>query len=158
MSKLEYKFKDEAETSFIHLSGQIDETFPADLLNANFKNKVVIDLDQIKMINSVGIRKWIQFMGQLKDKKVELFKCPKIFIDQVNMVQDFILPNFLIASFYVPYFMEEKGIEENVLYKLGQDYGDSFLNVQPEIKNPDGAILEIDVIEHKYFKFLKSIN
>jgi len=156
MSKLQFNAQNEGYKTIVNLSGQIDESFPAELLAIKFNQEVVINLDQIKMINSLGIREWIKFIGVLATSKVEFIKCPKIFIDQVNMVQGFITPNCKVKSFYVPYFNEDTSNEKNVLYSFGQEFGEDFLNVKPAIKAEDGTELEIDVVEQKYFKFLKA--
>ncbi|MFN3696485.1 MAG: hypothetical protein ACK4VO_03510 [Pseudobdellovibrio sp.] len=155
MSKLQFNVQNDIQKATINLSGQIDESFPPELLAIKFGPEVIINLDQIKMINSLGIREWIKFIGVLSQSKVEFIKCPKIFIDQVNMVQGFITPNCKIKSFYVPYFNEDTSNEKNVLYAYGQEYGDGFLNVKASIVAEDGTELEIDVVEQKYFKFLK---
>lgn len=156
MSKLQFNIHNEDTQTIAILSGQIDESFPSELFAIKYEQSVVINLEQIKMINSLGIREWIKFVAVLSQSQVELQKCPKIFIDQVNMVQGFITPNFKIMSFYVPYFNEDANIEKNVLYSFGQEYGDGFLNVKDSVNSEDGSELEIDVVEQKYFKFLKS--
>lgn len=156
MSKLQFNTQNDGSKIIINLLGQIDESFPPELLALKLNTEVVINLDQVKMINSLGIREWIKFVGQLSQLKVEFIKCPKIFIDQVNMVQGFITANCKIKSFYVPYFNEDSNVEKNILYTYGAEYGEGFLNVKSSIKGDDGSDLDIDVVEQKYFKFLKS--
>jgi len=156
MSKLQFNTQNDGSKMIINLLGQIDESFPSELSAIKISTEVTINLDQVKMINSLGIREWIKFVGQLSQLNVEFVKCPKIFIDQVNMVQGFITPNCKIKSFYVPYFNEDSNVEKNVLYVFGTDYGDGFLNVKPSVKGDDGSDLDIDVVEQKYFKFLKN--
>lgn len=157
MSKLKFTTQNTDSKLLITLSGQIDETFPPELMDISPAAEIVIDLDQIKLINSLGIREWIKFVNHLSQAKtIEFVKCPKIFIDQVNMVQGFIGSNCKVMSFYVPYFNEDNDVEKNILFTFGQEYGDGFLNVEPEIKLPDGTQMEIDVVEQKYFKFLKN--
>lgn len=156
MSKLQFKTQAENGKTALVLSGQIDESFPQELLSIKAGTEVVVNLDQVKMINSLGIREWIKFIGTLNASNVEFVKCPKIFIDQVNMVQGFITPNCKIKSFYVPYFNEDNNVEKNVLYSFGKEYGEGFLNVKPSMTAEDGTELELDVVEQKYFKFLKN--
>lgn len=156
MSKLQYSAQDENNKTILLLAGQVDESFPAELASIKVGAELVINLDQVKMINSLGIREWIKYMTAMASKKIEFIKCPKIFIDQVNMVQGFIMPNCKIVSFYVPYFNEDNNIEKNVLYTFGKEFGDGFLNVKQNMKLEDGTELDLDVVEQKYFKFLKS--
>lgn len=157
MSKLQFAQQNENGKNVLTLSGQIDESFPQELHNLKTGPELIINLDNVKMINSLGIREWIKFMGVLTTTKIEFVKCPKIFIDQVNMVQGFITPNCKIKSFYVPYFNEDTNMEKNVLYSYGKEFGDGgMLKVQGSMKAEDGTELELDVVEQKYFKFLKS--
>lgn len=156
MSKLQFSQANENGKTVLTLNGQIDETFPQELHALKPAGDMVINLDQVKMINSLGIREWIKFMSSVSAAKIEFVKCPKIFIDQVNMVQGFITPNCKITSFYVPYFNEDSNAEKNILYSQGKEFGEGFLNVAGSVKGEDGSELELDVVEQKYFKFLKN--
>lgn len=156
MSKLQFSQANENGKTILTLSGQIDESFPQELHNFKSGAELIINLDQVKMINSLGIREWIKFMNANSGTKIEFSFAPKIFIDQVNMVQGFITPNCKITSFYVPYFNEDSNAEKNVLYSLGKEFGEGFLNVAGSVKGEDGSELELDVVEQKYFKFLKN--
>lgn len=156
MSKLQFATQNENGKMSLTLAGQIDESFPQEMLALKPSGEMIINLDQVKMINSLGIREWIKFMATLAGSKIDFIKCPKIFIDQVNMVQGFITPNCKIKSFYVPYFNEDANVEKNVLYSFGKEYGDGFLNVKASMTAEDGTELELDVVEQKYFKFLKN--
>lgn len=156
MSKLQFTQANENGKTVLTLNGQIDESFPQELHGLKPAGDMVINLDQVKMINSLGIREWIKFMSAISSAKIEFVKAPKIFIDQVNMVQGFITPNCKITSFYVPYFNEDSNAEKNVLYSQGKEFGEGFLNVAGSVKGEDGSELELDVVEQKYFKFLKN--
>lgn len=156
MSKLQFTTTQENGKTILVLSGQVDESFPQELHNIKPPAEMLINLDQVKMINSLGIREWIKFMGSMSATKIEFVNCPKIFIDQVNMVQGFIGSNCKIVSFYVPYFNEDANVEKNVLYSDGKEFGAGFLKVASSVVGEDGTELDIDVVEQKYFKFLKN--
>lgn len=158
MSKLEFIQNKTDEKTLIVLKGQIDESFPEELCKLQTEKNIIIDLDQIKMINSLGIREWIKFMNSFSSKEIAFINTPKIFIDQINMVQGFITPNCSVQSFYVPYFNEDTNSEKNILYSFGKEYGVDYINIVPSIKDDDGVELELDVVEQKYFKFLKNQN
>ncbi|MFZ3231884.1 MAG: hypothetical protein WA160_16880 [Pseudobdellovibrio sp.] len=135
--------------------GTIDESFassiaeiPVDpILKFNFKN--------LKSINSTGIREWIKLMQKLNKSAIELYECPKPFIDQANMVQGFVPSNARVMSFYVPYYNEDNETEKKVLLIYQQHYADGKLNPLPKVLDDSGAEMEMDVIESKYFKFIK---
>ncbi|OYZ20334.1 MAG: hypothetical protein B7Y39_10955 [Bdellovibrio sp. 28-41-41] len=156
MSKLEFKLKQDPGLTQIIFSGQIDETFPPELHKIEFGQTLSIDLQNVTAINSLGIREWIKFIGHIGTINLEIFNCPKLFIDQVNMVQGFIPSPYSIKSFYVPYFNEEESLEKNVLFTFGKEYGTGPLKINGSVTDEKGIRFEIDVIESKYFNFLKS--
>ncbi len=155
MSRCQYKIENKGEVCELKLVGVIDDSFPTANIQLPADKPIEINLNEIKMINSLGIREWIKFVNSVQSKNVSIVCCPKIFIDQVNMVQGFIPVEFKIKSFYVPYFNEDDDLEKSILYISGKDYGDGFLNVKSTINHESGAVLDIDVMEQKYFKFLK---
>lgn len=140
----EYLFDGTIDESFATIVGEI-KVEP--VLKFNFKN--------LKSINSTGIREWIKLMQKLTASSIELFECPKPFIDQANMVQGFIPSNARVMSFYVPYYNEDNETEKKVLLVYGQHYTEGKLNPLPAVKDDSGAPMELDVIESKYFKFIK---
>lgn len=155
MSRCNFKIENKGEICEVVLSGVIDDSFPADKLVLPTDKTIEINLNNVNMINSLGIREWIKFINSIQSKNVSISYCPKIFIDQVNMVQGFLPTQFKVKSFYVPYFNEDDDIEKNVLYVSGKDFGEGFLNIQSTVSHESGAVLDIDVMEQKYFKFLK---
>lgn len=114
-----------------------------------------IHLDEVNSINSTGIREWINLMQILKSSKIKLQKCPKVFIDQANMVKGFLAPNATVESFYVPYFSEESNLEKKILFERDKHYTDSSINFESTIVD-GGVSYDVDIIPSKYFKFMKS--
>jgi phage FluMu protein Com len=72
-----------------YLSGHIDEFVDYGALQ-KLKFPLKLNLRNIKSINSIGIRKWILYIKNLGDNKVEFHECPPVFIDAVNMIPDVI--------------------------------------------------------------------
>ena len=141
----------------LKLAGPIDE-------DANFPNidlssfkEITFDFLSVTAINSCGIREWIRWIGNIKpDSKVTYVNCPKVIIDQVNMVDGFLPVNAKIASFFVPYFCESCDNLDTKIYSDPSGIASGAVKVPPQVpcskcKQP----AEIDVIETKYFKFLK---
>ncbi|OFZ29065.1 MAG: hypothetical protein A2622_13315 [Bdellovibrionales bacterium RIFCSPHIGHO2_01_FULL_40_29] len=139
----------------VSISGIIDDTFGVVAAQLPLTGKLKVNLKNLKSINSTGIREWIKQMQRMKTAFIEFYECPKVFIDQVNMVQGFVPANGKVESFYVPFFNEENETEKNVLFKYGEHYTEGKLNPLPEIKDDTGAVMELDVVEAKYFKFIK---
>ena len=82
-------------------------------------------------------------------------QCPKVIVDQINMVDGFLPSNAKVNSFFVPYYHDDSGSEKNVLFRYGQEFSEASVNPPPEVKDDDGNAMEMDVIESKYFKFIK---
>ncbi len=143
------------DETVISVSGHIDED--ADFTGTELSgNKIVFDLEKVEAINSCGIREWIKWIKSSPDSSKVVYKnCPKIIIDQVNMVAGFLPNNGSVDSFYVPYYSEESGDEKMVLFKQGVEYNGSDITPPSDVKDGDGEEMEMDVIEAKYFKFLK---
>jgi len=157
MGKLEVKIEPKGDSAEVKLSGVIDEDIDFSTHSLTNYRHLKFDLNDVKTINSCGIREWIKWLGTASGSQIQLYKCPKVIIDQVNMVQGFLPANGQVESFYVPYFAEESGSEKNVLFESGQHYKDGQITPPAEVKDDEGNPMEMDVIESKYFKFLKTI-
>lgn len=147
--------KTEGAATVLEISGGIDEDsnfIPPDLGSAM---QVVLDLEKVTAINSVGIREWIKWVKSFPSSvKLAVRKCPKIIVDQINMVAGFLPAGTTVQSFYVPYYADSSGSEKMVLFENGKEYGNGSINPPAEVKDDSGEVMEMDVIEAKYFKFL----
>ena len=155
MSKFEIKVNKEGSSLKVNVAGTIDEDVDFSAYPLTGAEKVELSLGKIKSINSCGIREWIKWMGAAGSAKVSYSECPKVIVDQINMVQGFLPAGGKVESFYVPYYNDESGAEKNVLFRYGSEYTDSGLGTLPAIKDDSGQDMEMDVVEAKYFKFLK---
>ena len=154
MSRCHVKvIKDKRAIEF-RISGCIDDTLShfSDLFSG--VPDLYINLDEVTAINSFGIREWIKLMRILKGAKIQLTHCPKLFIDQVNMVSGVLTENSQILSFYVPYFSEKKSAEKKVLFERNIHFSDKFINYNSTISGNDGYSYDIDVFADSYFKFI----
>lgn len=148
-----------AEVAFV---GDIDE----DTVFPEFETKdlklLVFDLEEVKSINSVGIRDWINWRKKFPQGLQFYYKnCPKVIVDQFNILEGFLPAKSVIESFYVPYYCEscdlrhiEKFINESHFVRKTADH--PFKILEKEIPcSRCGEILSVDVIESKYFRFLE---
>lgn len=156
MSKFQCKMDRQGSKSLLQLSGVIDEDADFSSLSLKGVEDVYIDLDSVKSINSCGIREWIKWIGTAPSAKITYAKCPKVIVDQMNMVDGFLPANAKVESFYVPYYNEDSGSEKNVLFRYGVEFKEGQVQAPSEIKDDGGQPMEMDVIEAKYFKFIKS--
>lgn len=138
------------------LRGHIDEEFEFTKFPVGDAQQVIIDLDGVCGINSLGIREWLQWMASMKNaKRVVLKNCPKMIVDQMNMVMGFLPANAVVESFYVPYFSEKTGEEKSVLFINGREFAGPHVTAPDNIVDKNGDKMEMDVLPAKYFKFLQ---
>ncbi len=140
----------------VKLAGHIDEDATFNGLDLNGAQKVVLELEGVTAINSCGIREWIKWIRTAPNGAAIVYKkCPKVIVDQINMVAGFLPDNGKVESFFVPYYSDESGNEKMILFQEGKEFKGGELFPPPEVKDEAGAQMEMDVIEAKYFKFLK---
>lgn len=149
--------KQEGTKCVLEVAGNVDEDSnfqPADVGGAS---EIVLDLEKITAINSVGIREWIKWVKTMPAaSKLSVRKCPKIIVDQINMVAGFLPAGTTVESFYVPYYSDGSGEEKMVLFSNGTEFKGGEIFAPAEVKDESGEAMEMDVIEAKYFKFLKN--
>ncbi|MBL7545881.1 MAG: hypothetical protein JNL11_18835 [Bdellovibrionaceae bacterium] len=154
MSKFELKIDKNADAAKIVIAGTIDEDVDFTQYSLTGINQMEFDLNSVKSINSCGIREWIKWLGTNSKAKMTYINCPKIIIDQINMVDGFLPSNGRVLSFYVPYYNDDSGTEKNVLFRHGTEFGEAGVTPPGKVLDDIGNAMEMDVIESKYFKFL----
>jgi len=157
MSKFNAEHKIEGSNDLIVLGGHLDEDANLDTVSVGETPELIIDFNEVTTINSCGIREWIKWIKTIPTgKSITYVNCPKIIVDQVNMVSGFIPENGKIKSFYVPYYCENTDSEKMILFTEGKEFSGSTLKVPDNITDDNtGEEMEMDVIKTKYFKFLK---
>lgn len=155
MSKLDVKLDKASDKLSVQMAGTIDEDVDFSQFNLAGNQQIEVELAGVKSINSCGIREWIKWMGTAGPAKIVFNNCPKVIVDQINMVDGFLPSSAKVNSFFVPYYNDESGSEKNVLFRYGSEFSEGSVNPPEEIKDEDGNPMEMDVIESKYFKFIK---
>lgn len=155
MSKFEVKLNKGADKLLVELKGTIDEDVDFNQFDISGNSAIDVELSGLRGINSCGIREWIKWFGTAGGAQVTLQQCPKVIVDQINMVDGFLPANGKVQSFFVPYYNDDSGAEKNVLFTHGVEYDDSGVRPPESVKDEEGNEMEMDVIESKYFKFLK---
>lgn len=139
----------------VKVAGNIDEDVDFNAHSLAGAQNVELQLANIKSINSCGIREWIKWINTAGPAQVKYVECPKIIVDQINMVQGFLPVQGEVESFFVPFYSEGSGSEKAILFRNGQEFDKSGQIRVPQVKDDAGAEMEMDVVEAKYFKFLK---
>jgi len=113
---------------------------------------IEIDLGQVSYINSIGVRKWIRWVTDVaKAPRVTLENCPVIFVKNLTTIKGMLGANTQLKSFFVPYYNDELGERQNVLFRSGIEFLDDGRVMPPAV----GPGLEMDVVEDIYFSFLR---
>ena len=147
--------KVEDQKILLEVKGGVDEDAVFTAPNLAPGSTVVLDLEGVTAINSVGIREWIKWIKAFPMvTHLSVRHCPKVIVDQINMVAGFLPPNTVVQSFFVPYYSDATGSEKMVLFQHGREYVPGKVTPPENVKDETGAEMEMDVIEAKYFKFL----
>lgn len=145
------------------IKGPIDENSRFVNLDLNGFNTLVLDLNQVAMINSMGLKNWLLWIKKLPTGMVIKFQnCPRNVVDQMNILQGFLPSGALVESFYVPYVCSDCGHEKNQLAVRKKDFHEATTDTPFGINLPETQIcpkcqgeLEIDVVPNKYYYFLQ---
>lgn len=116
-----------------------------------------IDLSQIRMLNSCGVREWILFLEDMMAfTKVQFSRVGKLFVEQASTVPNILgKPGTHVYSIELPYFCNTCSAASNVFLETSKI---PLLNGVPRAPQKKchrcGAVLELDAFEEEYFNFL----
>lgn len=156
---------DENSNIRIQLEGPLDEHADFGQVLFDFTNEVIFDFDRVTHINSSGIKVWVQWHQSVQKEfprlRFSFINCPKSVVDQINMVAGFLPQSSVVRSFKVPYFCETCDKDKVFTYVLGREYtqnpdGGFDLKVPANTCDRSDCEIEPDVVEQKYFHFLKN--
>ncbi len=146
------------EKLVIRMAGKMNEASDLELIMVPQAASVEIDLIDLTFINSIGIRIFRDFARSIRTPELLFSYCPRIFIDQVNMVLDFIPRYSRIMSFYVPYYSEVSGEQKSVLFTRDEHFTihEGELTLKPPlVLDSKAGEMEMDIVGERYFNFLK---
>ncbi|KYG67955.1 hypothetical protein AZI87_01385 [Bdellovibrio bacteriovorus] len=154
--QLSFSVTDKCTT--ILLKGSLNEYSSAlDGVEVNPNFDLSIDLKDLQAINSLGIRNFHNFIQRVRCQRLKLFYCPRVFVNQLNMVEGFLPDKAEIESFFVPYFSEQSGEDAQVLFTKFLEYKkvkDKIVLSIPEMQDSQGNRMDLDVFKDQYFRFL----
>lgn len=136
----------------VEVIGQIDEDSVFEKILSIKQEIYVFNLEKVTLINSCGVREWIDFLEKLPAGSQIIYRnVPQIVVEQINMVQGFVRQGASIESFYAPYYNEKS--DEVISILLDADKVRD--GKAPSMKDDSGNELEFDAIEAQYFNFIK---
>ena len=151
---------------FVKLSGVIDEDNTLARTTQKLAGRtIVLDLAEIKRINSCGVRDWVNWLSDLhaKSKTVILARCSPCIVTQLNLVNNFV-GSAMVRSFFAPYYCAHCDLEVLCLLQV-EDFAGQATPTAPKPGDPRApgvqcprrtaqCELEFDDLEAAYFAFL----
>jgi anti-anti-sigma regulatory factor len=99
----------------VTMSGQVDERSSIADYTGMLEGSVILDLEKVSFINSVGVRDWIRTLRELRERgvAVTLRRCSEAIVHQMNMIVE-VRAGAEIESFFAPYECEDCGYEASM--------------------------------------------
>lgn len=152
--------------ALVSFDGMLDENVSLGKIQLDDPKIISFDLSGLRLLNSSGIRSWLQWIRALEKRSprpiVYFKKCTRPVIDQINAVSGFLPEGSVIVSFYVPYYCDACSHAESMLLESGKDYVRATAETPMNVKYPTdpkcaqcGAVMELDVMPARYFAFLQ---
>jgi hypothetical protein len=138
------------------ISGDI--TGNSDIASAGISGgRNVFDFSELRIINSMGVRAWVQGLDKLGISPVYR-NCPPSIVMLFNMIPEFLGKEGQVESFLVPTYCETCGSIGNILLKRGQDFepGESVNLKIPPCTTP-ACHPEADIDPDSYFYFVTDV-
>lgn len=154
---LTYRIESKGDWDIIHFTGDINED--AEVTLAGIREKIsaqcVLNLKEVKSINSCGVRAWINFIREAeKNRKLIFEECTPEVVSQINMI-----PNFKgtahIKSVYASYTCESCDFQKLELFEEGKNLPKSHDEDIPDINCPQcNEVMEMEELEDEFFGWL----
>ena len=95
----------EPDRTRVVIKGDITEATNLEDLLPRMVGRVDFDLSQVRYMNSLGVREWVQFLKRANIQGYEMHACSVPFVLQASMISD-VVGRGTIVSFFAPYFCE----------------------------------------------------
>lgn len=147
----------EAGGDTLVFSGALTELARIDVDPRELGDRVVLDLQEVRRINSAGAQVWTTWISRFSgEQKLTLTRLPPVFVHLASIVDGMIPARGEIESFFVPYFDPSCGDVDNVLYVKDLQFSSTEVLPPPFLRSQvTNEPLEIDVSPSKYFQFLR---
>lgn len=155
---LTWRIEEDAGITTVTFIGEIDENADLSALRARLAGTVVFDLENIRRINSCGVREWVNFVRELPEvEELTFIRCSPVTVYQLNMIYNFRGPA-TIKSIYAPYICENCDTEEDGFIDLESQYPDGNIGAMPELRcSQCDEPMEFDDIPDRYLSFLVDV-
>jgi hypothetical protein len=149
------KEKRQGNGLFLEFIGPINETAALPPIDPSVKS-VYVNLEQVKVINSIGTRTWCNWTRSiLPSINIYLENCPILIVKSFALIRDFLTPNMVVMSFYVPYYADGSDERKMVLIVKDTHFTSSGELKLPIVCDTKGNKMKPEVMSEAYFAFLK---
>ena len=133
------------------VSGDINEDSNLNTYNLP-SGKIRLDLSDLKSINSIGIRMWINGLEKFNITPIYI-NCPHFFVSLLNMVRELFENKALIESFKIPVYCPACRENSDLTLRSGIDFspGKVFSYTFPKCKNDESTLESIVDIDTDFY-------
>ncbi|MBP6217049.1 MAG: hypothetical protein KA436_00515 [Oligoflexales bacterium] len=155
---LNYRIENNPQGDTVHFTGKINEdaelTF-ADLAKNKVANHCTFNLKEIEMINSCGVRAWINFLRLIeKGREIVLAECTPEIVSQINMIPHF-KGTAKVQSLYASYICEDCDTHKLEMFTQGVNMPLSPDQKLPEVICPNcKKPMEMEELEDEFFAWV----
>ena len=122
------------------------------------QSKTIVDLSALTHVNSMGIKKWCQWLTLHQEtKQIWLVSVPYVLGRHLSIVKGMIEKNVWVRSIYVPFYSEKLKSRVDSLFVHGTHYDDNSVILMPEVLDAESHYMEVDIRIDTYFMFLKHL-
>ncbi|MGE0525971.1 MAG: hypothetical protein AB7G93_09370 [Bdellovibrionales bacterium] len=141
------------------LEGVVDENCQLPDFEEEIPGRMLVDLEMLSMINSLGCRKWVDWMRRVRARAgLILQRCSPPVVNQMNILAGFLPKGVIVESFFAPYLCAECGHNELDLFVRGEHFDDSGITHVAEHRSCPSCsgCMDLDVMPQRYFSFLST--
>lgn len=143
---------DDTERARIVMKGDITEAVNLEELLPNVVGRISFDMSQVRYMNSLGVRTWVEFLERANAQGYEFHACSISFVLQASTVKG-VLGRGTVVSFFAPYacasceHQEERLLQSATVLAAGHK--------APTFACPEcNGAMELDDVPERYFSFL----
>ena len=117
--------------------------------------KVKINFKQVSMVNSCGVRSWVNFMRDAEvDREITYRECTSEIVMQINMIPSF-RGKSDIESVYGSYSCDSCNTNQDILFESGKNMPSSEDDeIEPPKCQQCGEEMEMEELEEEFFAFV----
>ena len=154
LGRLELTISAEEHQIQLRLVGYLDGSADLRELVGQVRGRVLIDVEGVSFVNSLGIRSWTRLLRQLRSDgvSVTLQRCSEAMVMQLNMIRDARAP---VESFLCPYACGSCGRRAPSCIEVEPNRAGLARGEAPAVPCPDcKAPMVLDEMPERYLIFL----